>query len=61
MSRLIVRPGNVNKAAGLEPPETCEHSEIHQAGYDFDKDGMFSRLVRCKTCGLLMRQYLPMV
>ncbi|MGP8068347.1 MAG: hypothetical protein ACLP5V_00505 [Candidatus Bathyarchaeia archaeon] len=52
---------NVNKAAGPEAPESCRHREIHQTGYGFDKDGMFSRLVRCKRCGLLMRQYLPMV
>ena len=60
MSRVIVRRGNVNNSAGLVTHETRQHSEIHQAGYDFDMDGIFSRLVRCKECGLLMRQYLPM-
>ena len=60
MSRLMARRGNVN-VAELEAPETCQHSEIHEIGYDFDKDGMLLRLVRCTRCGVLMRQYLPTI
>ena len=56
-----MRRGNSNNAAELEAPETCQHSEIHEIGYDFDKDGMLLRLVRCTTCGVLLRQYLPIV
>jgi len=39
----------------------CQHSRVHEIGHDFDKDGMLVRLIRCQQCGLLMREYLPMV
>jgi hypothetical protein len=42
-------------------PETCQHIDVHEIGCDFDKDGMLLRLIRCQSCGLLMRQYLPML
>lgn len=39
----------------------CQHTEVHEIGQDFDKDGRLLRLNRCQHCGLLMREYLPMI
>ena len=61
MSRVIQRGPRFSSAAELVEPETCQHSEVHEIGTDFDKDGMLLRLVRCQKCGLLMRQYLATV
>jgi len=36
----------------------CQHNMLREIGQDFDKDGRLLRLVRCKRCGLLMREYL---
>jgi len=36
----------------------CRHHSVHEIGQDFDKDGRLLRLVRCRGCGLLMRQYI---
>lgn len=41
--------------------DTCQHSKLHEIGQDFDKDGRLLRLNRCQQCGLLMREYLPMI
>jgi hypothetical protein len=60
MSRLVERRRE-SLAAVLAEPEECLHNNVHEIGTDFDKDGMLLRLVRCQKCGLLMRQYLPMV
>jgi len=40
---------------------SCLHKEVHEIGQDFDKDGNLVRLVRCQSCGLLMREYLPIL
>ena len=45
----------------IADPDTCKHTNLHEIGCDFDKDGMLLRLIRCQKCGLLMREYLPMV
>jgi hypothetical protein len=60
MSKLLVDRRRSTPTA-LATPETCKHNDVHEIGTDFDKDGMLLRLVRCQKCGLLMRQYLPMV
>jgi len=39
----------------------CQHSHVREIGQDFDKDGRLLRLVRCQDCGLLLREYLPML
>jgi len=36
----------------------CQHHGIREIGQDFDKDGNAVRLIRCKDCGLLMRESL---
>ena len=59
MSKLIVRGKGISRE--FDPAEVCQHAEVHEIGCDFDKDGMLLRLIRCQKCGLLMRQYLPMV
>ena len=38
---------------------TCKHDRRREIGQDFDRDGRLLRLVRCQSCGLLMREYLP--
>jgi len=38
---------------------SCQHGRVREIGEDFDMDGRLLRLVRCQTCGLLMREYLP--
>ena len=40
---------------------TCLHKEVHEIGRDYDKDGNSVRLVRCQRCGLLLREYLPIL
>jgi hypothetical protein len=42
-----------------ESVTACQHNRVREIGHDFDKDGMFLRLIRCQQCGLLMREYLP--
>ena len=37
----------------------CEHKGIREIGQDFDKEGNAVRLIRCRLCGLLMREDLP--
>ena len=59
MSRLIVRERN--SVTDVADPDTCKHANLHEIGCDFDRDGMLLRLLRCQKCGLLMREYLPMV
>jgi len=59
LSKLIIRKKNAVSRFGSF--EICLHTDVHEIGCDFDKDGMLLRLVRCQGCGLLMRQYLPMV
>jgi len=59
MSKLIVRDRSSVREFGA--PGICQHTAVHEIGCDFDKDGMLLRLIRCQKCGLLMRQYLPMV
>ena len=61
LSRLIVERSGKGYDFGEDPTDECQHSDVHEIGCDFDKDGMFLRLVRCQRCGLLMRQYLPML
>jgi len=39
----------------------CQHEEVHEIGLDYDKDGNAVRLVRCQSCGLLMREILPIL
>jgi len=59
MSKLIVRDkGTIRE---FDATEVCQHTEVHEIGCDFDKDGMLLRLIRCQKCGLLMRQYLPTI
>jgi len=36
----------------------CQHHGIREIGQDFDRDGNVVRLIRCKDCGLLMRENL---
>jgi len=36
----------------------CQHEQVHEIGEDFDQDGKMMRLVRCITCGLLIREYV---
>jgi len=45
----------------LKKRRLCQHEEVHEIGQDYDKDGSAVRLVRCQSCGLLMREYLPMI
>ena len=61
MGRLVFGRTDDGGSSDNDPKEQCQHSEVHEIGCDFDKDGMFLRLVRCHKCGLLMRQYLPML
>lgn len=44
-----------------ETGSTCQHSRVREIGQDFDEDGRLLRLVRCRKCGLLMRDYLPVL
>ncbi len=41
--------------------DACQHGVVHEIGEDFDKDGRLLRLMRCQRCGLVMREYLPML
>ena len=59
MSKLITRDKSLRPLEGFASPETCRHTDVHEIGCDFDKNGILLRLVRCQKCGLLMRQYLP--
>ncbi|HXZ91090.1 MAG TPA: hypothetical protein VEG61_08505 [Candidatus Dormibacteraeota bacterium] len=61
MSKLIVRKKSPRPDRELASADTCQHTDVHEIGSDFDKDGLLLRLVRCQKCGLLMRQYLPLV
>jgi len=36
----------------------CQHNGIREIAQDFDKDGNAVRLIRCRVCGLLMRENL---
>ena len=36
----------------------CQHNGIREIGQDYDKDGKAVRLIRCQSCGLLIREYL---
>ena len=60
MSRVITERIDRSDSFG-DPSDECQHRDVHEIGCDFDKGGMLLRLVRCQKCGLLMRQYLPMV
>jgi hypothetical protein len=35
--------------------DSCEHKKVHEIGEDFDQRGRMLKIVRCTTCGLLMR------
>jgi hypothetical protein len=48
----------VHKSEGVAS-SVCQHRRLREIGQDFDRDGILLRLVRCRSCGLLMRQYLP--
>jgi hypothetical protein len=61
LSSLIFERSGKGVDFGADPSDECQHGEVHEIGCDFDKDGMFPRLVRCQRCGLLKRQYLPML
>jgi hypothetical protein len=41
----------------LKKRSPCQHDEVHEIGQDHDKDGNPMRLIRCQSCGLLMREY----
>jgi len=36
----------------------CQHNGIREIGQDYDKDGNAVKLIRCRRCGLLMREYV---
>jgi hypothetical protein len=40
------------------PWNVCQHGQVREIGYDFDEQGRLLRLIRCRHCGLLMREYL---
>ncbi|HUK50407.1 MAG TPA: hypothetical protein VLV18_05180 [Terriglobales bacterium] len=61
MSRVIIERIGRSDSFDSDPSDECQHRDVHEIGCDFDKDGMLLRLVRCQKCGLLMRQYLPML
>ena len=41
--------------------DLCQHRRIREIGQDFDENGKLLRLERCQRCGLLMREYIPIV
>ena len=45
----------------LKKRSPCHHGEVHEIGLDYDMDGNAVRLVRCQSCGLLMREQLPIL
>jgi hypothetical protein len=58
----IAVPGLIDmQSVVLKRRGLCQHEEVHEIGLDYDKDGNAVRLVRCQSCGLLMRECLPMV
>jgi hypothetical protein len=37
--------------------DSCEHKKVHEIGEDFDHRGRMLKMVRCTSCGLLMRVF----
>ena len=59
----LVRASSAKVSPNLETliVNECQHNEVREIGQDFDKDGKLLRIKRCQRCGLLMREYLPML
>jgi len=52
---------NDMQSLALKKPSSCHHDQVHEIGLDYDMDGNAVRLVRCQSCGLLMREQLQMI
>jgi len=69
LSKCSIKTRHSTVALGLKDMQSligkkscsCHHNRIREIGQDYDKDGNALRLIRCQRCGLLMREYLPML